>query len=359
MAPSFTFVRSAFGPRRVLSKRWAAAALAFACVSAVSGIAAADTYYYVAWSAADVAHGTASGTITLPDNSVVTVDFQAINADGSQGNLFGAQINGTGTNYWTPAATWTSTQVQNPPPDPDILQLAGGQNETYKVTLSAPIVDPIMAIVSLGATGTPCTYNFDAPFTIESQGTDMWGGSATSLSIQPNNVLQGTEGSGTIQFVGTYATFSWTVPTPESWHGFTFGIRTTLALDPDAGPPDAGQPDAAGDAAGDTGAEAAATDGGDAAVDASGDASADAGSDAAAVDSGSDATADAGGVTADSGPTADGGSTDAGKNAPASIKQTGGCGCHAAGTSGTSSDLALSWLGLFAALALLRRRRRS
>src|SRR6185437_8537024 len=40
----------------------------------------------------------------------------------------------------------------------------------------------------------------------------------------------GSEGNGTIRFVGTFSTFSWTVPIPEFWHGFTFGIRTTDAL---------------------------------------------------------------------------------------------------------------------------------
>jgi hypothetical protein len=41
------------------------------------------------------------------------------------------------------------------------------------------------------------------------------------------------EGHGTIQFIGTFSTFSWTVPSPETWHGSTFGIRTTQALEPD------------------------------------------------------------------------------------------------------------------------------
>ena len=40
----------------------------------------------------------------------------------------------------------------------------------------------------------------------------------------------GNEGSGAIVFNGTYSTFSWTVPTPEYWHGFTFGIKTTEAI---------------------------------------------------------------------------------------------------------------------------------
>ena len=52
--------------------------------------------------------------------------------------------------------------------------------------------------------------------------------------------LRGAEGHGTIQFIGTFSTFSWTVPTPESWHGSTFGIRTTEALEPDNRVPEPG-----------------------------------------------------------------------------------------------------------------------
>jgi hypothetical protein len=84
--------------------------------------------------------------------------------------------------------------------------------------------------VSLGAPGNAITYAFNSPFTIVSQGAGYWGnGPLTQL---PGNVLQGEEGHGTIQFLGTYSTFSWTVPNPETWHGFTFGIRTTQALEP-------------------------------------------------------------------------------------------------------------------------------
>jgi hypothetical protein len=98
------------------------------------------------------------------------------------------------------------------------------------VTLSQPIKDPIMAIVSLGSAAIPITYNFNSPFTIVSQGAGYWGnGPLTQL---PGNILSGAEGHGTIQFIGTFSTFSWTVPTTETWHGFTFGIRTTTALEP-------------------------------------------------------------------------------------------------------------------------------
>jgi hypothetical protein len=191
-------------------------------------VGATNTAYYVDWTSANVAGGTASGVITLPDASTINVSLST-----SGGGFFGAQTSGLvppTINYWNPAAPFISAQVPNAPPDSDIIQLQGGTGTVYTVTLSQPIVDPIMAIVSLGQFGNTITYNFDSPFTIVSQGVGFWGGCSTCLVQLPNNVLQGTEGHGTIKFLGTFSTFSWTVPTPETWHGFTFAIRTTGAL---------------------------------------------------------------------------------------------------------------------------------
>jgi PEP-CTERM motif len=183
-------------------------------------------YHYVDWTAANPGAGTASGVITLPDASTVTVNFS------TNGSYFFAQTTGAGTNYWNPSAPYISAQVSNAPPPVEILALIGGTNQVYTVTLSAPIKDPIMAIVSLGQPSLAVTYDFDSPFTIVSQGTGFWGGGPTSLTQLPGDVLRGTEGHGTIQFIGTFSTFSWTVPVAENWHGFTFGIRTTEALEP-------------------------------------------------------------------------------------------------------------------------------
>ena len=76
----------------------------------------------------------------------------------------------------TPDAPYVSAQVDNAPPDTDIISLIGGVNQTYRVTLSEAIKDPIMAIVSLGRTSVPTTYDFDSPFTIVSQDAGFWGG---------------------------------------------------------------------------------------------------------------------------------------------------------------------------------------
>jgi hypothetical protein len=190
-----------------------------------------DMFQYVDWTAANPAAGTASGTITLPDSSTVGVTFEVLNFDGSPGNYSFAQTAG-GINYWFPDSPYISLEVENAPPTPDILALVGGTNQIYKVTLSEPIKDPIMAIVSLGQPGVMVDYDFDAPFTIVSQGSGYWGGGPTALTQQPGDVLRGFEGHGTIRFNGTFDTFSWTVPFGEYWHGFTYGIRTTEAIEP-------------------------------------------------------------------------------------------------------------------------------
>jgi hypothetical protein len=198
----------------------------------LANLAQGDVFHYVDWTAANPAAGTASGTITLPDLSTVDVSFEVLNFDGSPGNYFFGQTAG-GINYWVPSTPYISAEVENAPSTPDILALVGGTNQTYKITLSEPIKDPIMAIVSLGQPGVQVDYDFDRPFTIVSQGVGYWGGSATALSQLPGDILRGFEGHGTIRFNGTFSDFSWTAPLGETWHGFTYGIRTTEAIEPD------------------------------------------------------------------------------------------------------------------------------
>lgn len=195
--------------------------------SAFSTSALANTYYYVDWTSWNPGGGTATGVITPSSGPVVNVQFDAINATGGPGSFMGVA-----SGLWTPTGTFTSAEVQNASTF-EAIQLIGTQNMTYRVTLSEAIKDPIMAITTLGSGWDPAIYDFDSPFTILSQGpTCCWGGGYDRLTQLPGDVLQGYEGAGTIKFNGTYSTFSWTVPDPEYWHAFTFGIRTTEALEP-------------------------------------------------------------------------------------------------------------------------------
>jgi MYXO-CTERM domain-containing protein len=197
-----------------------------------SGAAHAVPYQYVDWTAASPSAGSASGTFRVPDASTVSVGFSVTLAGGAAGSYSFAQTGG-GTNYWSPTTPYISSQVDNAPPNSDIIALIGGSSTTtYTLSLSEAIKDPIMAIVSLGAPGRVISYDFDRPFTIVSQGRGYWGGTGASLQQLAGDVLQGEEGHGTIQFVGTFDSFSWTAPTSENWHGFLFGIRTTERLEP-------------------------------------------------------------------------------------------------------------------------------
>lgn len=216
--------------------------LVFIFALSTAGPAAAVPYYFVDWTEADPQAGTASGIITLPDLSTVDVDFSVTTASGAPGSFSFAQTNG-GINYWNPSEPYISPQVDNAPPDTDIIALVGGSSTTtYTIALSEAIKDPIMDIVSLGRPGTPVTYDFDRPFDIVSQGAGYWGGTSSagcaadpaSCSLQElaGDVLWGHEGHGTIQFIGTFPSFSWVAPTSEFWHGFQFGIRTTERLEP-------------------------------------------------------------------------------------------------------------------------------
>ncbi|PKN80814.1 MAG: hypothetical protein CVU47_08610 [Chloroflexi bacterium HGW-Chloroflexi-9] len=194
-----------------------------------SGCSFTSTVYYVDWTTINVGGGTAAGTINLPSGPPVSVTLTAVNPDNTNGSFYGGQT-GCGVNYWNPSAPYISPEVPNAPPACELVQLQGGQNQTYRMTFSQAVQDPLMAIVSLGSGGIPTTYDFDRPFTIVSQGAGYWGGDATRLVQLPGDILRGNEGHGTIRFIGAFPTFSWTVPTPEVWHGFTFGIRTTTAL---------------------------------------------------------------------------------------------------------------------------------
>ena len=54
------------------------------------------------------------------------------------------------------------------------------------------------------------------------------------LTELDGNILEGREGHGTIQFLGTFSSISWTIPTYEHWHGITVGIPGVA--DPPAAP---------------------------------------------------------------------------------------------------------------------------
>jgi hypothetical protein len=96
------------------------------------------------------------------------------------------------------------------------------------ITFSKAVVDPVMAIWSLGRPGVTASFVFDSsePFTIESGGpSSEYGGQ--SITAQDYTVY-GNEGNGTIQFHGTFTQISWTNPQSEYWYAFTVGAPSAV-----------------------------------------------------------------------------------------------------------------------------------
>lgn len=160
----------------------------------------------------------AVGTIALPGNPVtVTVT----------GNLLGGW-GSWGTNYWDPASTWDAGGTLVAPTNAGVVQIdkAAKVNVTFS---SANPIDLYMALLSVGQSGLPITYDFaSSAFSIVSQGpSTQWGQCGTPPCLtQTGNTTTGIEGNGTLHFVGATSTLDFTTNPDEFWHGFTFGAVT-------------------------------------------------------------------------------------------------------------------------------------
>jgi hypothetical protein len=192
-------------------------AMGLACVLSTNELQA-ENIAWTDWTTINVGNpgGSAQGTISPSASSTVTISYSGDVEGPSQTSAAGNY------NYWLPASTFTSATVSDAPTNPGIVTLYG-DTVTNTVTFSEPVVNPVMALLSLGNGGYQITYTFDAPFTILSGGPSnaYGGGSVYAIS---SNELGGMEGNGTIEFAGTYTSISWTVGGEEFWHGFTIGI---------------------------------------------------------------------------------------------------------------------------------------
>jgi hypothetical protein len=186
------------------------------CLAAV-GVSSAAPITWTDWTSATST--SATGTLAV-DSTNVTVGFT--------GDLNPAAQTSGGTNFWSvnPSIYTAAGIVDNGPPDSDIIRLTGGTGTgTQTLAFSQPVVDPVMAILSLGQSSVVVTYDFDAPFNVLNSGAGFFGGASTgSLFEDPGDALRGVEGHGIIQFSGTFSSISWTVPTGEFWHGFQVGV---------------------------------------------------------------------------------------------------------------------------------------
>jgi hypothetical protein len=127
---------------------------------------------------------------------------------------------------WGPTSSFVGGTVENAPTFGDIIALTGANGSVNTVTFSIPVVNPVMAIWSLGGCGYVRGYAFDnsQPFVIQAGGpNNRYGGETIYIDATPYTVF-GNEGNGTIQFLGSFTSLSWTVPTPDYYDGFTIGV---------------------------------------------------------------------------------------------------------------------------------------
>ena len=181
------------------------AVLALPAVLAVTQVSA-STIYWTSWS------GNTSGSLTTPQGTI------------SLG--YSGELSGLAANYpsWNPSASYADGSIVGnaPPQFGNMVQLVGGGSTIDTVTFSTPVVDPVFAIWSLGQSGDPTTFVFNAAPTLVTGGPSAeYGGGSIGVS---GNTVSGSEGNGTVMFLGTYSSISWNNPLFENYYGFTVGV---------------------------------------------------------------------------------------------------------------------------------------
>jgi hypothetical protein len=181
---------------------------AAACIGAVAIQPAAAATVWTDWTSVTTgATGTVAGTLA---GAGVTYN----------GEVGSAVTNGT-TNIWAPNSSFIGgTSTDSPSSVNDVIYLIGSAPGTNTITFSSPVVNPLIAIWSLGSPVVPASFTFNQTPTFEAGGPNIaFGGGPIVVA---GNVVSGREGNGVVQFSGTFSSLSWT-DTFENYYGFTVG----------------------------------------------------------------------------------------------------------------------------------------
>ena len=190
-------------------------------------------YFWTDWTGSDLDPGpgfSAQGTI---NTGTSTIQVAYTNPQG-----IGFYQPSGGADYYTSSnatSPYTSAVVDNRPTGTDIIALSHQGTQTLQ--FSQAIANPVFAFVSLNGNG----YSFNHDFEILSQtgvngaGCGYWGcGNVIRVVVDHGggNVeyqlnATGGEPHGTIRFLDTFNTLSWTSLTDEFWNGFTVGVQGT------------------------------------------------------------------------------------------------------------------------------------
>ena len=184
--------------------------------------AAADPIDWASW----------SGVVT---SATTTGSALATFADVGLTANYAGELRSFVPNYpsYTPVGTFSGGTVSNTPAQADgIIQIFGGSGTgTHTITFSEAVLNPVLAIWSLGQPGFLAQFVFGQAFTIQSGGSNAEYGGAAITAV--GTTVSGQEGNGVIQFTGSLTSISWTNPIFENWYGITVGIPVAAVPEPE------------------------------------------------------------------------------------------------------------------------------
>jgi hypothetical protein len=152
--------------------------------------------------------------------------------DGSLGVTYAGPAASLELNYpsYTPTSTFADGSIvaNAPLPANNILRILGGNNTTQTLTFSQAVVNPVFAIWSLGQGGIDASFVFNQTPTFVAGGPSAeYTGSSIIVS---GNTVHGNEANGTVEFIGTFTSLSWTNPVREDWYGFNVGFASVAPV---------------------------------------------------------------------------------------------------------------------------------
>ena len=197
-----------------------ARATAFAATATIASLAHGATVDWANWTSSTSTSATGN---VVAGSSHVDVSFS--------GPIAFTQLNNTGFNYWqNPATPYVGSEVSNAPATSDIIAL--GNAGTFTITFSAPVVNPLIGLVSWN--GAVVDFSGTPDIQYLSSGCGYWGcgsfANATSSSFDGSGELHGV-----IELQGTFSSITFTDSTDEYWHGLTVGFERVASTVPEPG----------------------------------------------------------------------------------------------------------------------------
>ena len=164
-----------------------------------------------------------------------TGSFTAVQrANGSDVCAGISQTGGQGDNYWQRGGV-NSGAYSETPSNLSFIQYRSAASRGV-ITFSEAVVNPWIALISVGQPGLETTLTFSDPFSIVSRNNTLgtpayWDAAPDTYSFVSGNSLVSREFSGLIQFTGTFTELTIST-TGENWHGFTVGAPSLSVPEP-------------------------------------------------------------------------------------------------------------------------------